>query len=57
MSYCSSVEPIRKTVVLARTPGVEQGRGYTTIEFKHEQDDRGEHMRQRIKRRGVRRGK
>lgn len=56
MSYCSSVEPIRKVVTLARVPGVEAGSNYTTIEVKREKDGRGDHMRRRVKKRAVRRG-
>ena len=44
-----------KPVTLARVAGAEQGQGYTTIVFEHEADDRGEHMRLKIKRRRVRR--
>lgn len=44
-----------KTVTLPRVAGGEEGRGYTTIVFEHEADDRGEHMRLKIKRRKVRR--
>ncbi len=45
----------RRGVTLARVAGAEQGRGYTTIVFTHDDDDRGAHMRQHIKRRRVRR--
>lgn len=45
----------RKPVTLPRVPGVEQGRGFVTIMVKSEQDDRGQHMRLKIKRRRVRR--
>lgn len=45
----------RKPVTLSRVFGVEQGRGYVTVEYQHEADDRGAHMKTRIKRRSVRR--
>ena len=45
----------RQTVTLPRVAGGEQGRGYTTIVFAQKRDDRGEHMRLKIKRRRVRR--
>ena len=44
-------------VTLPRVFGVEEGRGYTTIDFTHEDDERGDHLRQRIKKRRVRRAK
>lgn len=46
-----------KPVTLPRVWGITEGRGYVTVEVKAEEDGRGNHMRQRVKRRSVRRGK
>lgn len=42
-------------VTLPRVFGVEAGRGYVTVEYQHEEDGRGAHMKVRVKRRKVRR--
>lgn len=42
-------------VTLPRVFGVEVGRGYVTVEYQHEEDGRGMHMRRLVKRRKVRR--
>lgn len=42
-------------VTLPRVWGIEQGRGYVTVEVEIEADNRGDHMRRKIKRRPVRR--
>ena len=47
----------RKTVTLARVFGVEQGRGYVTVELPRDDDGRGMHMKARVKRRKVRRAR
>ena len=44
-------------VTLPRVFGVEAGRGYVTVEYQHEQDDRGAHMRHLIKKRPVRKAR
>lgn len=44
-----------KPVTLPRVFGVEQGRGYVTVEYRHQDDGRGMHMRRLIKRRPKRR--
>lgn len=49
--------PVRKPVTLPRVFGIEEGRGYTTIELQHAEDRRGEHIRDRVKKRGVRRAR
>lgn len=45
----------RKPVTLPRVLSIDAGRGYTTVEYVHEDDGRGDHMRARVKRRDVRR--
>lgn len=39
----------RPKVTLARVPGAEEGDTYCTIPFTSEPDDRGAHMRERVK--------
>ncbi len=47
----------RLIVTLPRVPGAEAGQLYTTIDFTPEQDERGDHMRLRVKKRSVRRAR
>ena len=49
------IVPDRKPVTLARVWGVNEGQGYTTVDFIHEEDRRGDYMRKRIKRRRLKR--
>lgn len=56
MNWALNLDKIeRKPVTLPRVFAINAGRGYTTVEYVHEEDDRGAHMRAKVKRRAIRR--